>query len=48
MLMYVIRFLRAWRDTFNSARMLAGMNSRELRELADSPDWPWIIWRSEG
>jgi hypothetical protein len=48
MLMYVIRFLRAWRDTFNSARVLSGMNNRELRSLVDSPEWPWIVWRSEG
>ena len=48
MLMYVIRFLRAWRDTFDAARALSVMNNREVRALVDSPEWPWIVWRSEG
>jgi uncharacterized protein YjiS (DUF1127 family) len=47
MLMHVIRFLRAWRNTFHSARVLSGMSNREVRALVDSPDWPWIIWRSD-
>ena len=47
MLSFVIRFLRGWLDTFNSARVMAEMNNREMRNVVDSPEWPWIIWKSE-